>query len=181
MNDLQKYHPSQVLRYCPFCGAADFEWDGFNAHVCKHCGHKLYVNSAAAVVALIQNEAGELLLVRRKFDPAQGTLDLPGGFVNIGEAAEDAVCREVKEELNLEVTETTFWHSFPNQYLYGGIVYFTTDLVFVCKVLNFTELEVSDDVSGSNFLPINSIKPEQIGLASIKNVITCLQKSASIC
>ncbi|GHT69027.1 DNA mismatch repair protein MutT [Bacteroidia bacterium] len=171
MDTLQQYHPAEVLRYCPFCGAAGFEWDGSKANVCTHCGKKLYVNSAASTVAIIENERGELLLTRRRFDPAKGMLDLPGGFVDIGETAEAAIVREVKEELNLDVDALRFWATFPNRYLYGGIVYFTTDLVFFCSVKNFNTLQTADDVCDCLFLSKTKIDIEQIGLASIKNVI----------
>jgi ADP-ribose pyrophosphatase YjhB (NUDIX family) len=168
---MEQFLPAVVLKFCPFCGADAFVWDGEKSHRCGVCGKRLYVNSAAAVVALIENPRGELLLVRRRFDPAKGTLDLPGGFVDLEETAERAVVREVKEELNLDVAALTFWRTFPNRYLYGGIVYFTTDLVFRCAVNDFSTIAASDDTDDFVFLTKNKIDIDKVGLASIKEVL----------
>jgi 8-oxo-dGTP diphosphatase len=46
---------------------------------------------------------GEILLIKRKFDPNKGRWSLPGGLVEVGEDPADAAVREVREELGLEV------------------------------------------------------------------------------
>lgn len=61
-------------------------------------------NPAPAVDILIsKNDNSKILLVRRKNDPFKGMLSIPGGFINEGETAEDAVIREAKEETALVV------------------------------------------------------------------------------
>jgi ADP-ribose pyrophosphatase YjhB (NUDIX family) len=49
------------------------------------------------------NEAGEVLLVRRAIEPRVGMWVFPGGFMDIGETAEQAAARETLEEAHLEV------------------------------------------------------------------------------
>ncbi|MGC8865353.1 MAG: NUDIX domain-containing protein [Bacteroidales bacterium] len=65
---------------------------------CPECGLIWYFNPAPAVIALIPNRDKELLFTRRKYEPAQGKLDLPGGFSDIFETSEQTLVREVKEE-----------------------------------------------------------------------------------
>ena len=61
-------------------------------------------NPAPAVDILIsKNDNSKILLVRRKNDPFKGMLSIPGGFINEGETAEDAMIREAKEETALVV------------------------------------------------------------------------------
>ena len=56
-----------------------------------------YRNPTPTVDAILQKGSG-VLMIRRKKEPFKGRLALPGGFVNEGETAEDAVRREVREE-----------------------------------------------------------------------------------
>lgn len=168
-------HPKTVFKYCPFCGSQRFFWDGAKAHICSDCQHKLYINEAGATVALIANENGELLLTVRKFNPVAGTLDLPGGFIDIGETAEDCVKREIKEELNLDVTDLRFFGTFPNEYQFGGLTYFTIDIVFECNVKTFSSLKAGDDAAKVCFIHPKEINLELVGLKSIKKVIAKYQ------
>jgi 8-oxo-dGTP diphosphatase len=55
-----------------------------------------------AADAVVFDDAGAVLLVRRKFPPFQGQFALPGGFVDIGETTESAALRELKEETGIE-------------------------------------------------------------------------------
>lgn len=55
------------------------------------------------VGAIVRDEEGRLLLIRRAHAPSAGLWSLPGGRVEPGESAQDAVVREVAEETGLEV------------------------------------------------------------------------------
>ena len=46
---------------------------------------------------------GRVVLVRRRHEPAAGTWSLPGGAVEVGETAQAAVVREIREETGLLV------------------------------------------------------------------------------
>jgi 8-oxo-dGTP diphosphatase len=53
------------------------------------------------VIFRLQENELRVLLIRRAFPPYQGKWALPGGFVNIGEALEDAALRETEEETGI--------------------------------------------------------------------------------
>jgi 8-oxo-dGTP diphosphatase len=55
------------------------------------------------VGAIIKDEAGRLLLVKRGHEPEAGRWSLPGGRVEPGETDEQAVIREIREETGLLV------------------------------------------------------------------------------
>lgn len=172
-----QFYPENVFKFCPRCGSARFSSANTKEIRCATCGFRHFVNPAAAVAALITDSNGRLLLTRRRNAPAAGMLDLPGGFVDKSETAEDAIVREIKEELNLRVDEIRFFGSFPNEYLFEGIVYFTLDIVFKCKVYNFETLLPADDVSSCEFFAPDKINLNEIGLDSVKNIMLAYWKT----
>ncbi len=160
-------HPLEIFRYCPVCGSKHFVTNDFKSRSCKDCGFTYYGNVAAANAAFIINDNRELLVVRRANEPAKGTLDLPGGFADIGETAEEGVAREVLEETGLRVTSARYLFSLPNQYLYSGMHIPTLDLFFCCKVANDNHLRAGDDAADCFWLPLTMIDPQLFGLHSI--------------
>ncbi|MDA3881658.1 MAG: NUDIX domain-containing protein [Bacteroidales bacterium] len=166
-----QFHPHSVFNYCPSCGQQSFEKDSFKSQKCLVCGFVLYTNASTAVAAIITNRKGEILLTKRAFEPAQGMFDLPGGFVDPGETAEKALIREVHEELNLIIESYSYFSSFPNEYVYGGLLYYTLDMVFECKVTSLEQIIPADDVADFVFLPISKDLIEGVGLMSIKNIL----------
>ena len=59
--------------------------------------------------ALIFNDAGEILLLKHRFRAGTGW-GLPGGFLEAGEQPIDALRRELREELGLEVEDVEIFH-----------------------------------------------------------------------
>lgn len=91
----------EKLEYCPKCGSRHFEKESRKSRRCDNCGFEYFMNASSANAAFIVNERGELLVTRRNREPAKGMLDLPGGFADAGETAEEGVVREVMEETDL--------------------------------------------------------------------------------
>lgn len=56
-------------------------------------------------VGAIILDGDQILLEKRKNPPGKGKWSVPGGLVDLGETAEQAVIREVKEETELEVND----------------------------------------------------------------------------
>ena len=113
-------HPLDQFLYCPKCGSSHFEINNEKSKKCADCGFVYYFNPSAATVALILNEKNELLVCRRAKEPAKGTLDLPGGFIDMNETGEEGVAREVLEETGLKVKKAIYQFSLPNIYVYSG-------------------------------------------------------------
>lgn len=173
-------HPLHQFKYCPKCGSKRFVENNLKSKRCEDCGFIYYFNSSASTVALILNSKGELLIATRAYEPALGTLDLPGGFVDMNETGENAVIREVKEETNLEVTDVQYLFSIVNFYIYSGFEVHTLDLVYRCDVANEQEIKAEDDVSKLEFVKISDLKPEQFGLYSVRKIIEKIQKESII-
>ena len=64
---------------------------------------RLYPENPLVGVGVLIRDIDRYLLIKRAADPDKGLWSIPGGIVEIGEKAEDAARREVKEETNLDV------------------------------------------------------------------------------
>ena len=78
-------HPLEKFKFCPVCGSRRWVEHNFKSKACEDCGFVYYANPSSATAAFILNGHDELLVVRRAKEPSKGTLDLPGGFVDIGD------------------------------------------------------------------------------------------------
>lgn len=161
---------SEIFKYCPSCGSSNLEISSEKSFSCPQCNFNFYINSASATVAVIIYD-NKLLCGVRKFDPAKGTLDLPGGFVENNESTENALIREVKEETNLDIIRMRYLFSIPNIYLYRNVTYHSTDCVFLCEVSDFENLKPADDIEKIVLINLNELNSELFGLSSIKTIV----------
>lgn len=168
---MRKTHPLNVLKYCPKCGSSEFKVSGERSLKCENCGFHFFINSAAAVAALITEEEGKLMLVKRGVEPDYGKLDLPGGFVDPGETAENAVRRELFEELGLKVKTLEYVGSAPNEYIFSEFSVFTLDLAFKVIPESVKGLIPMDDILDFKFYSEEEINYNDIPALSIKNFV----------
>ncbi len=72
---------------------------------CPHCGR--YKNRRVAVDALIIRN-NEILLIKRGVEPFKNTWSLPGGGIEFNETSEEALKKEVEEEVGLKIVSSKF-------------------------------------------------------------------------
>ncbi len=164
-------HPLKVMRFCPKCGSSEFHADDSRSLKCQNCSFHYFANSSAAVAALVVNKEGKIMLTTRGIQPGFGKLDLPGGFVEPGESVENALKRELFEELGLKVKSYEYLDSAPNEYVFSDFSVFTIDLVY--KVIPETTegLRPMDDILDFKFYSENEINYEDIPFHSIKHFV----------
>lgn len=122
----------QAFQFCPNCGTPHPD-AGRIPFRCVACDFNMFFGPVAAVGALVVDESGKLLLVRRARDPGKGKWGLPGGFVDRNETIEQALAREVLEETKLRLTDIDLLMTYPNHYNYRGFVSAVIDLFYVCR------------------------------------------------
>ena len=130
---MQSSEKTKPFNYCPACGSSEISFSDMKKLVCRNCSLTYYQNVAAAAAAILEYNK-KVVLIKRAREPGKGKLDLPGGFVNPKESAEEALRREIEEELKIEVGKLEYLGSYPNVYQYKGVVYYTCDLFFHSKI-----------------------------------------------
>lgn len=107
--------------FCGRCGAPTELADAERARACARCGAIYYPRINPAVIMLVERDDRILLAHNRNFrGPFYSCL---AGFVEPGESLEEAVLREVYEEVGVEIGEITYFASqpwpFPSQLMIG--------------------------------------------------------------
>jgi 8-oxo-dGTP diphosphatase len=105
------------------------------------------------------NEKNRILLIKRGNDPFKGYLSLPGGFINYGEKAEDALRREAKEELSIKVEPIGILgvYSDPNRDPRGHIM----SITFITKIIDGI-IKSNYDAAKYIWVDLNSIEKMEL-------------------
>lgn len=98
-------------RFCGRCATPTQPAPGERARTCPSCGLLAFPRLAPAVITLIERD-GEALLARGAAFPIP-MYSCIAGFVEPGETLEEAVHREVREEVGVELAEVTYIASQP--------------------------------------------------------------------
>ena len=161
------------FKFCPSCASINFTFPDNRRFLCEDCGFTYYHNIAAAV-ALVFTFKDKVLFTVRNVDPDKGKWDLPGGFIDPNETAEEAACREIKEELglNLQPSDLKYITTSPNNYLYKNVPYRTMDIFYECELTSdVIKVEAVDEIKELVWVKRSEINLEKIGFVSIRKVI----------
>jgi ADP-ribose pyrophosphatase YjhB (NUDIX family) len=170
--------PQLVIKYCPKC-KSPLELRDYHRFSCVACGYVQYISPIPCNSVLILNDAGELLLEERKNEPKAGFLDLPGGFMELEENAEESAVREVKEELGLELEpgDLTYFGSNFNRYLYHGIREYLIRVTFIVHLKGSIKITPGDDARAAAFYPLDKIPWDKMAFGGVTDVINQLIQS----
>ncbi|HLN77430.1 MAG TPA: NAD(+) diphosphatase [Nocardioidaceae bacterium] len=128
-------------RFCPRCGSPLTVADAGHVLTCSGCGRQQFPRTDPAVIMLVTDDQDRALLGRQPKWP-DGRYSTLAGFVDPGESLEDAVRREVAEEVGVEIGQVTYLGNqpwpFPASLMVG---FFATALTTEIRV---DEDEISD-------------------------------------
>ena len=95
------------INFCPRCGTPITLENKFGKvrPVCPACGWMHFADPKVAAAVLVEQD-GRVLLVRRVYEPFRGLWTLPAGFVDADESPASAAARECLEETGLTVRVT---------------------------------------------------------------------------
>jgi len=158
--------------HCPSCASRDIAAHQTKAFRCRSCGFEYFHNAAAAVAAIVESD-GRILLVRREREPRKGYWGLPGGFADYRESLEQALLREVEEEVGLQITVTAYLASFSNVYHYKDVTYFSTDAYFICRAADLSAAVPRKEIAEVAVVHPREIDFETLAFDSFSKAIEC--------
>lgn len=155
--------------YCYICGgklqeAGDGRW------WCTGCQQHYYANPKPCVELAIFDQKGRVLLSQRGRDPDKGKFDLPGGFIDLNETAEEAVLREMNEELGLrsdQLTTPRYLTSYLMDYVWGKEVYKIIVFEFISQLMTGAKIRVGDDVVSTKFVYAHEVDSKELASAEV--------------
>ncbi|MFA6930154.1 MAG: NAD(+) diphosphatase [Lentisphaeria bacterium] len=111
----------QQTRFCSACATPLQEKTGERARICPQCQTLYYPRINPAVIVAIRR--GEKILLAHNRNFAGGIFSLVAGYVEVGESLEQAVEREVLEEVGIRIRNLRYWGSqawpFPSSLMMG--------------------------------------------------------------
>jgi ADP-ribose pyrophosphatase YjhB (NUDIX family) len=156
-------------RTCPRCAGA-LTNDGALA-VCGSCGSIYYANSAPCISALVEDEAGRVLLARRAVEPYLGLWDPPGGFLEEGEHPEDGLRRELLEETGVQCEPVRFVGAWMDVYGDAPEAAATLNLYWSARVVAGEPVAADDVAELRWFAPDQLPHPEELAFATVKEAL----------
>ncbi|HEX5991743.1 MAG TPA: NAD(+) diphosphatase [Thermomicrobiales bacterium] len=109
-------------QHCGRCGEPTERVPGERGRRCARCDLTAYPRVSPAIIVLIERGDRILLARGRAFVPRR--FGIIAGFVEPGESLEDAVRREVREEVGLELTDIDYFGSQPWPFPHGIMIGF---------------------------------------------------------
>jgi ADP-ribose pyrophosphatase YjhB (NUDIX family) len=150
-------------RFCPRCGV-EGERSG-SRFVCTSCGYVAWANSVPGVHAVIESD-GRILLGRRAFDPGAGCWGLPGGFLEEGEAPDEGLRREVREETGLDVELGELFGTWVQPHGERSVLC----LLWYARVVGGVE-EAADDVLELGWFAPDEL-PDDVGPSALADAVS---------
>ena len=137
-------------RFCSHCGTATVRHaQGEFAQVCPACAHSAYPRVNPCVIVAITK--GDQILLARSHRFANGMFSLVAGFVEVGETLEQAVAREVKEEVGLDIQNIRYVSSQPWPFPTNIMIGFTAEYAGGELVLQ------EDEIAEAAFYPFDQL------------------------
>lgn len=140
----------RMHRYCGHCGTPTVVKAGEDARECPACGALFFPRIAPAVIVLVRDGSRILLARNHRFPP--GRYSTIAGFVEPGETLEEAVSREVAEEVGVSVRNIQYFGSQPWPFPHSLMVGFVAE--YAGGEVRLQESEIADARwFGPDFLP----------------------------
>ena len=127
-------------QYCGRCGTKTIDAEGERAKRCPNCGLSNYPRLSPSIIVRINR--GDEILMARAFRFPPGMYSVLAGFVEPGETLEEAVEREVWEEVRIRVKNIRYFGSQPWPFPHSLMLGFTAE--YAGGEIEIDQVEIED-------------------------------------
>lgn len=138
---------------------------------CELCA---FNNPKATTTAIIIKD-NKLLSLKRNEEPFLGQWDLVGGYMKANETAEESLKREIKEELGIDKTQSTFIKTVPGNAQWKGKEYPILSHFFLTEIDG--DIKLNEENSEFQFIDLKNINPKDIAWDSNQKMVAWLKKN----
>ncbi|MEL6470795.1 MAG: NAD(+) diphosphatase [Cyanobacteria bacterium J06623_4] len=139
-------------QYCGHCATPTIQLPTERAKRCPRCKLRQYPRLSPAVIMLIHRGSDLLLARAPRFRP--GMYSVLAGFVEPGESLEEAVAREVKEEVGIEIKNIQYFGSQPWPFPKSLMLGFVAEYAGGTITPDPKEIEAADWFTKHNLPPV---------------------------
>jgi len=154
---------ARTHRFCGHCASPMQLANGERAFKCPACGLVAYPRISPAMMVLIRD--GERILLARHVQSPTGRFSALAGFLETGESIEEAIHREVMEEVGLRVKNLRYFGSQSWPFPHSLMIAFTAD---------YAGGEIAPDASEiaeARWFGPHDVQPEAPPAVSISNLL----------
>lgn len=169
------------MKFCRRCGQV-LRLSSGHVFVCAN-NHVIFRNSSPAVVLILVNEEKNPLIAVRSIDPGKGKLHVPAGFCDDAETFEQAIERELKEELALSSADYSapeYLLSQLDEYEYKGEIIPVLSAVYWARIDSSTSITSGDDLEAAEFVPYDRIDFGNIQFKAVADGLRRLRELEAI-
>jgi len=130
----------RTTRYCGYCGMETIRARGIIAKECPCCELLSFPRISPAVIVLVERENRVLLARVKRF--TSELYSVLAGFVEVGETLEEAVQREIEEEVGIRVKNIRYFGSQPWPFPDSLMIGFTAE--YESGEISLDEAEIAD-------------------------------------
>lgn len=129
-------------KFCPYCGGKLLYKKNSPHPDCQRCGKTFWQAAHTTASCIISDKQKRILLTKRNISPYKGKWDVPGGFLEPDETPIEALRREIKEELGVEIKTGELIGIYIDRY--GSNPYYTLNIYYSAKITKGTPRPASD-------------------------------------
>lgn len=154
---------ARTHKFCGACGHTTVQAEGERCMTCPNCAHLAYPRISPAMMVLIR-KGDQVLLAMHAVSPAKRYTPL-AGFLEAGESIEEAVHREVMEEVGLRVHNLQYFSSQSWPFPHSLMIAFTAD--YLDGEIRIDPNEIAD----ARWFGPDDVWPEKVAHVSVSAML----------